>query len=81
MKKNIKHRFTHPDPEIVRTTGKSIAKPGAKAKPELDPTALIIKRDLKRSLLTILGFAILLIVFYILNNKYDLLTIFSNLFN
>ena len=80
MNKTAKHRFTHQDPERL---AKDTSKPDKSSAnvPTVDKETLLIKSDLRRVLITICIFVILLVIFYFANEKYNFLAIFGRLFN
>lgn len=75
MKNTRKHHFSHPDPE--RIVG-SITKKAADSK-KISPEDLLTAKDLRRVLVSIGGFTIILIALYFLNLKFELLQRFTDL--
>lgn len=80
MKKTTKHHFTHKDPEKLAENS-NISGEIESLKPAVDKETLLIKSDLRRVIITICIFVILLVIFYFANEKYNFLAIFGRLFN
>lgn len=71
MKKNKKHRFVHPDPELKsKPINKGIEKEGIRGPKKEESFTRV---DLRRVILTIAFFSIVVLAFYFLNQKIDFL--------
>lgn len=68
MRKNIKHKFAHQDPE--KTTEKVSKTSDASPKKKSDEYGLV-KKDLKRTAVTIALFIILIVALYIIKDRTD----------
>lgn len=78
MKKK-RHRFVHQDPELIKTANDQ-QKPNKEPLKKVDDENYgFIKEDLKKSVTTIAFFVLLLIIFYLVNNKYDTLNYLKNI--
>lgn len=78
MKKK-RHRFVHQDPELIKTVNDQ-QKPNKEPLKKVDDENYgFIKEDLKKSVTTIAFFVLLLIIFYLVNNKYDTLNYLKNI--
>ena len=80
MEKPKKHRFVHPDPEKLPQTKTEKSSKGVKLSPHSEET-MNAGKDLKKVLMSIALFTIILTIFYLINLKLDLLTRFGNLLN
>lgn len=73
---NKKHKFVHLDPEQM--PGKPKSDEDKNKKNVTNKEIPYIKEDLKKSVITISIFVFVLIVFYLINGKYDLLSYIKN---
>jgi flagellar biosynthesis protein FlhB len=72
--KTKKHRFTHPDPENENKTAKPAETKKDKKGKELDHTS----RELKNSTIMISVFALLIIFFYVVNLRSNLIQLMAD---
>lgn len=74
MKKLKKHHFTHIDPEIKSDSNKKVGdiSEDSSSKKGIDNYD-VIKKDLKRTTFTIGIFVLLVVIFYVLSQKTDIL--------
>lgn len=78
MKKIRKHNFSHPDPEKTIVKTKLESKNGTRGE---SPEDSLTAKDLKRVLVSIVAFTVILISLYFLNRSFDLLQKFTELIN
>jgi hypothetical protein len=71
MKKTKKHIFTHRDPEAVKVAQNT--KPAELVDAPKNDELTVIKRDLTKTVLTILAFVAIVVVLYLIQTKTGLL--------
>lgn len=79
-KRKVKHKFVHPDPEDVPAQKKKNIKSKTNKKRALFQDNNIVL-DLKKSVITILVFILILVIFYFTDSKFSFLDQIKTLIN
>jgi hypothetical protein len=71
MKKNIKHVFAHRDPESIKVA--KINEKDEELESPINDELNVVRRDLRKTVITIIVFVAIILAFYFIQIKTDLL--------